>query len=383
VELSTILDVLRKAQEEARQKSAPAAVPGSLLDTGARRKRRRWVWTAIAGIVAGGFAGGWWIGSRPYPRPSIEVASSELPAAAEAPEGEAAPAPPAARGPDAVPGAGAADSQPAPAAAPAPPPPPATAARPGVDAARAALLAARRAAGSPAAGPPGAGDPKGAVDAEGAVALAGDDPGVPAVVGERRPPAYIEQRSGPDGPEPPRLRTIPRPGRGPIDGGAAGLPAPVRVPPAPPAGAAAVVPGSFRDAAAVRVGDSEARPVVVRRRSESADEALEGEEAVEGAGDATSLAAVAPARLPPPSAPDADGLAGALRRSPSGAPEVTINIVQWSATPARRFAYVRVDGSQMVQVHEGDTVGGLTVKRIFQQAVEFAHGEGSFVLRAN
>jgi hypothetical protein len=85
----------------------------------------------------------------------------------------------------------------------------------------------------------------------------------------------------------------------------------------------------------------------------------------------------------PAPAAQPDVLASALRHSPSGAPDVRINIVQWSAVPERRFAYVRVDGGDMTQVHEGDQIGGLTVKQIFQQAIEFAQGSTSFVLRTN
>jgi len=80
--------------------------------------------------------------------------------------------------------------------------------------------------------------------------------------------------------------------------------------------------------------------------------------------------------LPPPEA-----LASAVRRSPTGVPQVAINIVQWSASPQRRFAFVTVDGSGMTQVHEGDQVGGLTVKRIYQRAVEFGYNDTSFLMR--
>ena len=81
--------------------------------------------------------------------------------------------------------------------------------------------------------------------------------------------------------------------------------------------------------------------------------------------------------------PPAEQMAAAVRRSPTGAPQVAINIVQWSSAPTRRFAFVTVDGSAMTQVREGDRVGGLTVKRIYQRAVEFGYNDSSFLMRAN
>ena len=81
--------------------------------------------------------------------------------------------------------------------------------------------------------------------------------------------------------------------------------------------------------------------------------------------------------------PPPEQMAAAVRRSPTGAPQVAINIVQWSSAPARRFAFVTVDGSAMTQVREGDRVGGLTVKRIYQRAVEFGYNDSSFLMRAN
>jgi hypothetical protein len=84
------------------------------------------------------------------------------------------------------------------------------------------------------------------------------------------------------------------------------------------------------------------------------------------------------AASPPP-----EQMAAAVRRSPTGAPQVAINIVQWSSVPSRRFAFVTVDGSAMTQVREGDRVGGLTVKRIYQRAVEFGFNDSNFLMRAN
>ncbi|MEW6268317.1 MAG: hypothetical protein AB1689_03355, partial [Thermodesulfobacteriota bacterium] len=72
-----------------------------------------------------------------------------------------------------------------------------------------------------------------------------------------------------------------------------------------------------------------------------------------------------------------------LRRPPGGAPQVSINILQWSVEPARRFAFVTVDGGNMRQVREGDRIGGLTVKRIYEQMIEFGFNDSTFMLRAN
>lgn len=86
-----------------------------------------------------------------------------------------------------------------------------------------------------------------------------------------------------------------------------------------------------------------------------------------------------PAEIPPPPRTEPQ----ILRRAPGGAPQVAINILQWSAEPTRRFAFVSVDGGGMTQVREGDRIGGLTVKRIHEQMIEFGFNDSSFLLRAN
>ena len=72
-----------------------------------------------------------------------------------------------------------------------------------------------------------------------------------------------------------------------------------------------------------------------------------------------------------------------VRRLPEGLPEVTINIVQWSPSADRRFAFVRVDGSNMVKVREGDEVGGMRVLRIHPQGIELVQNESRYLLRTN
>ena len=89
------------------------------------------------------------------------------------------------------------------------------------------------------------------------------------------------------------------------------------------------------------------------------------------------------AAAPAPAAPAAAGTSPVLRRAPGGAPQVAINILQWSAEPGRRFAFVSVDGGNMTQVREGDRIGGLTIKHIHQQMIEFGFNDSTFLLRAN
>lgn len=96
---------------------------------------------------------------------------------------------------------------------------------------------------------------------------------------------------------------------------------------------------------------------------------------------------VAPAPLPaPPAVVAASALRRdeGLRRPPTGAPKVRINILQYSDDPGRRFAYLSVEGNPaMSQVREGESYQGLTVTRIYPETVEFAHQGTTFLLRAN
>jgi hypothetical protein len=80
-------------------------------------------------------------------------------------------------------------------------------------------------------------------------------------------------------------------------------------------------------------------------------------------------------------APDARD---ALRRPPSDAPQVRINILQWSLEPSRRVAYLSIEGGAGIRdVREGEPFEGLTVKRILPEMVEFSHNDATFLLRAN
>ncbi|HEY8515253.1 MAG TPA: hypothetical protein VIS07_07055 [Candidatus Binatia bacterium] len=81
--------------------------------------------------------------------------------------------------------------------------------------------------------------------------------------------------------------------------------------------------------------------------------------------------------------PSSGGEPPVLRRTPGDAPQVSINILQWSSEPSRRFAFVTVDGGNMRQIREGDRIGSLTVKRIYEQMIEFGYNDSTFRLRAN
>ena len=87
--------------------------------------------------------------------------------------------------------------------------------------------------------------------------------------------------------------------------------------------------------------------------------------------------------LPAARQPAPDRLAKALRYPPAGAPNIKIYLLQWSAEPGQRFAFLSFDGGRATQVREGDVVGDLTVLRIYEEMVEFSRGGGDFLLRAN
>ena len=121
-------------------------------------------------------------------------------------------------------------------------------------------------------------------------------------------------------------------------------------------------------AAAPGTGDAPTADARSEAHADASGELLGGEPA-EGA----------PGRVatePPPKAVE-------VRRLPAGLPEVELNIVQWSPSPSRRFAFVRVDGSAMVKVREGDEVGGLLVVRIHPDGLELAQDQGRWLLRTD
>ena len=98
---------------------------------------------------------------------------------------------------------------------------------------------------------------------------------------------------------------------------------------------------------------------------------------------AVTVPVAAVAVLPAARQPAPDRLAKALRYPPAGAPNIKIYLLQWSAEPGQRFAFLSFDGGRATQVREGDVVGDLTVLRIYEEMVEFSRGGGDFLLRAN
>lgn len=160
------------------------------------------------------------------------------------------------------------------------------------------------------------------------------------------------------------------------------------VAPAPAAAAPAAPPTAEPAAAAVGVSVSSAHA----DGAEMHDPDIPPPAPAEAAPAAAPEPPVTVASVPPPEPAPAAGARSAsptagtmqvLRRAPGGAPQVAINILQWSAEPGRRFAFVSVDGGNMTQVREGDRIGGLTVKHIHQQMIEFGFNDSTFLLRAN
>lgn len=184
---------------------------------------------------------------------------------------------------------------------------------------------------------------------------------------------------------------VPPPREAAPAGGKAEAPAP-----AAPAAEPAVEVARAADAAPVGVAqpaaDAGAAPIgvsVSNAQGEAAEAEIRDPDAPEPqqapsaeADPPTTVAALAPDPAPA-AAPARGAVPPVLRRAPGGAPQVAINILQWSAEPARRFAFVSVDGGNMTQVREGDHIGGLTIKHIHQQMIEFGFNDSTFLLRAN
>jgi len=68
-------------------------------------------------------------------------------------------------------------------------------------------------------------------------------------------------------------------------------------------------------------------------------------------------------------------------RSPPNNPKVTLSFLQWSADPARRFAFISVDGAPSQRIREGEVAGGLTVAAITKTGVQFKRDNTSFMIR--
>lgn len=68
-------------------------------------------------------------------------------------------------------------------------------------------------------------------------------------------------------------------------------------------------------------------------------------------------------------------------RSPPGAPKVALSFLQWSPDPARRFAFISIDGAPSQRVREGEVAAGLTVAAITPTGVQFKRDGSAFVIR--
>ena len=68
-------------------------------------------------------------------------------------------------------------------------------------------------------------------------------------------------------------------------------------------------------------------------------------------------------------------------RSPPGAPKVALSFLQWSSDPARRFAFISIDGAPTQRIHEGEVAAGLTVAAITPTGVQFKRDGTVFVIR--
>ena len=421
--MSTILDALRKAQEETRggRDSRVDTVPGGDGPTSPRRRgpRRLVVWVAaVAGVLIVAFVGGLALGHRVMDFFGGASETADAPPGQQIATDQKAPAAAAPVAPRAAEVAKPAKAAPVAPVAPAErmavaqnqakvAPAPAPAQQPAASGDSAPAPAARHVFGAAALPPQG----KDVTDEDRAARL--------QQLRDRMLKARQDARAGAgaNGGEknlvpiivPPPRDQAPAPARQPAvavagsddagaqgtaarvaSDGAAAAPAPkidpIQVASAPRAVAAAP-PGAaaaLRDAlAAVGAG---AVGVSVKAAH---DDSGEGEvpDAGAAAPDAVAKPAAEPppttlASLPPPAAA-APAQPQVLRRAPGGAPQVAINILQWSAEPERRFAFVSVDGGGMTQVREGDHIGGLTVKHIHEQTIEFGYNDSSFVLRAN
>lgn len=68
-------------------------------------------------------------------------------------------------------------------------------------------------------------------------------------------------------------------------------------------------------------------------------------------------------------------------RSPPGAPKVALSFLQWSTDPARRFAFISIDGAPTQRIREGEVAAGLTVAAITPTGVQFKREGTVFVIR--
>ena len=328
--MSTILDALRKVERE-RDPSSEAALDAPTVSSEPRRRRSFPIGAVVACALVG-FGGGailsWWL---PGSDSGVEVASLPEPPpppdiAVPRPPLQAKPAAAAAPVEDDVgrmqpPGAPPAVPLPAapPVAAPPAAEPPAAQARSPIDGPAVAL---DKVPAPPAALPPKATIP------EGSPALAAIDPKASAL----EPSPF-------------------KPSREPVLG-------------------AATEPAKKPVAEAPRAPE---------RREPQDLAALAPAPAVEPDVPTAEEAAMDPDPEPEPeSSPETLVDTG---RSPPGAPKVALSFLQWSTDPARRFAFISIDGAPTQRVREGEVAAGMTIAAITPNGVQFRREGTVFVIR--
>jgi hypothetical protein len=315
--MSTILDALRKVERE-RDASPDHPLEPQPLAPEVRRRRNVPV-TAIVLCAVVGFVGGALLSWWTPSEESVEVASLPVP-----------PPPPAIAVPRApMPQPPVPAAPPAPAEAPAPPPPaePAAAAPPTAPAAEA-----------PAAPPP-------------------------AVVAMEKAPVEVAPSAPPADAAPSEvLASLGKEGTalepspfGPARNAARdAAPAVAAVPP-PPKPPVAVKGRTERDLAAVAPAEPAApEPAPME---------------------------IAPEAQPEPEPETSPETVFDTGRSPPGAPKVALSFLQWSADPAKRFAFVSIDGQPSQRIREGESAAGMTVAAITPTGVQFKREGTTFVIR--
>ena len=80
---------------------------------------------------------------------------------------------------------------------------------------------------------------------------------------------------------------------------------------------------------------------------------------------------------PTPSSP-----APAREQTPSSPPGASLSFLQWSADPEKRVVSIKVGTGPSMIAHEGDSVEGLTVVKIRPDAVEIRSGDSHYLLKA-
>ena len=81
-----------------------------------------------------------------------------------------------------------------------------------------------------------------------------------------------------------------------------------------------------------------------------------------------------------PSVPQEEDAAAEMTSPPTPA---SVSFLQWSSEPEKRMAFIKVGDAPTTLAHEGDTVNGVTVVKIRQGTVELQSGESRWTLKAH